>query len=131
MRDSGSSVRDRSGQYYIISDRQEWKGRFGVKMTVIRLRALCLRLRYALWGRGAQILARCKTRFDAAFFYAPRRRGEPHAVDDDALLKYTYEASKRSGPLPDQSQDERLRPNNQADGRQRPPELEAHRQVPQ
>ena len=33
-------------------------------MTVIRLRALCLRLRYALWGRGAQILARCKTRFD-------------------------------------------------------------------
>ena len=36
----------------------------------------------------------------------------------------------RSGPLPDESQDERLRPNNQADGRQRPPELEAHRQVP-
>ena len=33
-------------------------------MTVIRLRALCLRPRYALWGRGAQILARCKTRFD-------------------------------------------------------------------
>jgi len=51
-------------QFYIISDRQEWKGRFGVKMTVIRLRALCLRPRYALWGRGAQILARCKTRFD-------------------------------------------------------------------
>ena len=55
------------------------------------------------------------------------RRGEPHAVDATYLNILT---SERSGPLPDQSQDERLRPNNQADGRQRPPQLEAHRQVP-
>ena len=41
-------------------------------MTVIRLRALCLRLRYALWGRGAQILARWKTRFDPGATRSPR-----------------------------------------------------------
>ena len=58
------------------------------------------------------------------------RKGEPHAVNDATYLNILT-SSERSGPLPDQSQDERLRPNNQPDGRQRPPQLETHRQVPQ